>query len=309
MKYGIKVGPRSQSIADIESARPDFVEVWYDGTQPSIYDELFSYLDTNHIETGLHYWTKPDNTYFPSITIPNSHITNQTVVFIKDCIDVAFQHHFSYVNIHPGPRATATLDYEQELISIISEPAPIADAVHAFLQNAKILNSYALDKSIVLTVETVPLKAKNHWISGRTNQENLAFPMYEVPYSAIKQAADMGISIANDFSHTTAMYDGKDSDLADPLWQFLSRATDELFTQTRLIHVSYCVKPFTQTDFHDMLDNPILHTDDAVPNLKQMKNLLSRFIDRPDVWVLVEPVENHPKNYGLLKDLITDIHP
>lgn len=54
---------------------------------------------------------------------------------------------------------------------------------------------------------------------------------------------------------------------------------------------------------YDMLDNPLLDTDAAIPNTSQMKELLSLF-QNANVYALVEPIADHPKNYKLAKKLM-----
>jgi hypothetical protein len=63
--------------------------------------------------------------------------------------------------------------------------------------------------------------------------------------------------------------------------------------------LGYVIPPYNGVDFHDSLDNPLLDTDDAIPNKKEMVKLLKIFENREDVWILVEPKEDHVKNYLL----------
>lgn len=97
------------------------------------------------------------------------------------------------------------------------------------------------------------------------------------------------------------------SDNANDIWQHLLKTTKQLLPQTKLLHLGFIIPPYNGTDLHDMLDAPIFETDKAIPNKQQMIELLKLFmINNQDVWALVEPKENHVKNYFLAKKLLAN---
>ena len=52
------------------------------------------------------------------------------------------------------------------------------------------------------------------------------------------------------------------------------------------------------------LDNPIIETSAAIPNKNEMIELLKLFKNRQDVWILVEPKDDHIKNFRLAQKLL-----
>ncbi len=158
---------------------------------------------------------------------------------------------------------------------------------------------YARINNIVFTVETVPLRVTDGWY--KTDTRLKPKNVYELPVSANLQAGQLGISVANDFCHTTA---NVISDDPNSVWTFLKNTSKVLAPQTRIIHLGFVVPPYNGTDNHDELDNPLLNTNQAVPNTRQMIELLQLFQNRDDIWVLVEPKNNHVKNYFLAQKLI-----
>jgi hypothetical protein len=64
------------------------------------------------------------------------------------------------------------------------------------------------------------------------------------------------------------------------------------------------IPPYNGTDNHDTFENPIFKTNNAIPNHRQMIELLKLFINRDDVWILAEPKDDHVKNYFIVKKLL-----
>jgi hypothetical protein len=174
-------------------------------------------------------------------------------------------------------------------------------SIRLFLKNAQTLQAYAKSKNVILTVETVPIRVTDGWYDAKTRL--IPKNIYELPPTAIVRAANAGLWVANDFSHTAA---GVISDNPDVVWTYVQGITMSLAPQTRLIHIGFAMPPYNGTDNHDMFDNPVLQTSDAVPNIHQLKELLKIFINRNDVWILAEPKEGHAKNYFLVQKLIEE---
>lgn len=300
MKLGIKVGPKQDSFIDLDRSGAPFCEVWYDATKPDDYTELFDGLKKRHIETGLHYWgALPDGTW-TNLAYPDTNLIDQTLRLMKQTIDAAARHKFVYVNIHPGTAAKVQIDFQAQAFKLLSEPVLMNQAQTLFLEHAHALHDYATRQGVVLTVETVPLMDMNGWYNGASGRDN-PIDIYELPVSTHIKAASQGLWIANDFCHSAA---NTITDRADAVWTALHALTKTLAPQTRLIHLGFIVPPYNGCDFHDHLDNPLLDTDTAIPNKKQMIELLKLFATRDDMWMLVEPVSDHVKNYHLAHELL-----
>jgi hypothetical protein len=128
--------------------------------------------------------------------------------------------------------------------------------------------------------------------------------IHQMPMDVIIDLARRGVAIANDFGHTAS---NVISDDRGAIWRYLYDTTKTLAPATRLIHLGFIVPPYNGVDFHDSLDNPVLDTPDAIPNKTQMVELLKLFKNRDDVWILVEPAENHVKNHALAQKIIASI--
>lgn len=298
MKLGIKVGIQKSSISDLVATNTSFCEVWFDINRSDQYRVLFEHIKKNHIDTGLHFWgALPDGTW-TNIAYPDPDLNVASMRLIRQTIDIAGNHGFSYVNIHPGSRAMLYIDLQKEYVRILTDPKPLDQAISNFINCATTLYQYAQKRGVVLTVETVPIRFYQwHDPKSRTHP----FDAYELPNAAIIQAAAHTIAIANDFGHTAANIISDDKSL---IWDNLYSTSKQLAKQTRLIHMGFLVPPFNGTDFHDSLDNPVFASDDAIPNTVQTKKLLQLFQNRPDVWILVEPNGSHVTNYFLAKKLL-----
>ncbi len=299
MKLGIKVNADAKSFDRLSKANPDMAEVWFNANTPETYSELFTELTKRHCDVGLHFWGTVNGTVLPNLAYPDSLVINESMALMKRTIDIAHAHGFQYVNIHPGSSALLSVDFASERYEIVKPPADLDDAIQRFLTNASELHAYATAKNIVFTVETVPLRITDGWYTP--DARKTPKQSYELPIAAIVQAASAGIPIANDFCHTAASIITED---ASSVWRFIHGMTTLLAPMTRLIHIGFIIPPFNGTDNHDQLDNPLLETDAAVPNTKQLIELLKLFSERPDVWILAEPSNEHVKNYKIVQKLL-----
>jgi hypothetical protein len=302
MKLGIKVGPQKTSIADLIATHPAFCEVWFDINSLASYNKLFDYLDSNHIETGLHYWGALADGTWSNLAYPDPELIDKSMEFIRRTIDIAAIHQYKYVNIHPGSSSKIKIDMQKFDFQLLENPINLAQSEAIFIKNIILLNRYALQKNLTLIVETVPARVYNHsdskpiFLSRQT-----AVNMFELPISAIEKTAAAGIYIANDFGHTASQIM---QTTPQEVWKFLRSTTIQLAKATRLIHLGFIVPPYNGTDFHNTLTNPDLDTENAIPNKKQMIELLKFFQNRPEVWILVEPETNHIKNYFLAREIL-----
>ena len=299
MKLGIKVNADQASFTRLSDANPPLVEVWFNVNAADGYTELFDELKRRKCDVGLHFWGKLDDHIAPNIAYPDQKLIDGSIALMRQTIDIAAANRFQYVNIHPGAAAKSKVDYAKENYTVTGDPVDLETATELFLENARTLHMYALSRNVVFTVETVPARITRGWYDekARLNPNNI----YELPASAIAEAASSGLWIANDFCHTAA---NVITDGPDVVWTYLKGFTNHVAAATKLIHLGFVMPPYNGTDNHDELDNPILNTDAAVPNTKQMLELLKLFQNRDDVWILVEPKKNHVKNYRLAQKLL-----
>ena len=301
MKLGIKVGPRPDSITDLEETGAQFAEVWFRIDKKDDYNDLFSYLKRKHIDTGLHFWGLTRDGISPTFAHTDQPLLNESMDLVRQTIDIASHNNFSYVNIHPGFRTRIGVDFKTLTFFKKNDTIiPYEQATTHFLECAGKLSDYATRKNVLLTVETTPIRlaiGSLHKKDSRlTIQDFSEFSYLNLPTHMLPFA------IANDFAHTAA---NCISDQSESVWNLLAQKTTEYAPKTRLLHLGFIIPPFNGSDFHDHLDNPLFETD-AVPNKNHMIELLKLFINRPDVRALVEPDGRHQENYFLAQKLLVD---
>lgn len=302
MILGIKVGPDKQSFLDIAQANAPFAEVWFNINRADDYNDLFSELKRRRMQVGLHFWGILNDGICAGFGYPDKPILNQSAILVKKTIDIAARNAFQYVNIHPGSRAIVKMDLDRMDYPYVSGPIPLPQAQDIFLSEVSKLHTYAHNRGVILTVETVSrLVVKTDWYAPLSRQKPL--DIYQLPVASIQAAGDRGIAVANDFVHTAT---DPVSDNPQDIWKFLYDATQMLAPVTRLIHLGFLVPPYNGTDFHDHLDNPLFQTNQAIPNKHQMIDLLKFFQNRDDVWILVEPNGRHVENYFLAQKILAE---
>jgi hypothetical protein len=289
MKLGIKVAPGNAWKRDIEASRPGMVEIWYNASKPADYDEMFAYLADKNIDVGLHFWGQDENGMLAATSSP----------LMRHTVDIAARHKCAYVNIHPDLYSHLAVNLDTLRIRVASPEADHNEVNERFMRNVESLRAYADTKHVVLTVETVPMRDSPSWKPDRDRTR--VIDIHQMPMDVLIDLARRGIAIANDFGHTAC---NMISDDRNSVWRYLYTMTQTLAPATRLIHLGFLVPPYNGVDNHDSLDNPVLDTADAIPNKKQMIELLKLFKHRDDVWILVEPKTDHVKNYFLAKGIL-----
>ncbi len=299
MKVGIKVGANAQDIKNLELTNAPYCEVWFDINKASTYDELFAFIKKRDIDVGLHFWgCLPDGTW-TNFAYPDDTLIKASLDLMRKTIDIAAQNHFQYVNIHPGTRTKTKIDFVNECFTLLADPVELSVSEQLFLEHAKALHAYAIERGVLLTIETVPQAESRGWYNPQARKNPMS--IFQLPVDVLIAAARQGLWIANDFGHTAANVISSDR---TAVFTLLSDATQTLASQTRLIHAGFVVPPYNGTDFHNTFDNPVFDTDQAVPNKKELKELLKLFRSRDDVWVIAEPSKDHPKNYHILKEIV-----
>ncbi len=300
MKLGIKIAPGRDYRRDIEATRPQMVEVWYNQSKPSEYEELFSYLKTQKLDVGLHYWGALPSGILTNTSCPDLNISVPSIAHIYATIDVAATNHFAYVNMHPDLYSLLQVNFDTMDIRVASEKANPDVVRKTFMRNMRSLTDYATSKNVILTVETVPMRDTTNWRPDRDRTQ--VIDIHQMSVDVHIDLAAQGIYIANDICHTAC---NLITDDRTSIWKFLQETTHTLARATKLIHLGYLTPPYNGVDFHDSLENPVFETHDAIPNKTEMITLLKQnFTNRDDMWILVEPKTDHVKNYFLARDLL-----
>lgn len=299
MKLGIKVAPGTAWKSNIEASRPRMVEIWYNASRPADYDEMFAYLSTEGMDIGLHYWGALPNQILTNISYPDSNVAKPSLELMYGTIDVAAKHKCVYVNVHPDLYSLLSVNFDTMDIRVASEQANQETMNSTFIERITALHTYARSKGVVLTVETVPMRDTPSWKPDR--DRSTAIDIHQMPMGVFLDLATRGIAIANDFSHTAS---NVISDDRRTIWRYLYDTTKALAPATQLIHLGFIVPPYNGVDFHDSLENTVLDTPDAIPNKKQMIDILKLFKNRDDIWILVEPKTDHVKNYFLAGEIL-----
>lgn len=299
MKLGLKVNADPDGFMRLQDGNPPFVEVWFNVNDEDRYTDLFAELTRRKCEVGLHFWGMCDDNTAPNLAYPDSAVISQTQALMRKTIDIAEKNEFAYVNVHPGASALSKVNYAKERYEPFGEPVDMDRAINTFLENAQELARYAAGKNVVFTVETVPPRITAGWYDAATRL--VPHTIHELPDSAIIRAAKLELWVANDVVHTGANTISNDP---NAVWSHLLETTKILAPQTRLIHLGFVIPPYNGTDHHGSLDDPTFETSQAIPNKFQTIELLKQFMNRDDVWVLVEPNRDHVKNYRLARKLI-----
>ena len=299
MIAGVKIGPRNwQEI--LNKGKPDCCEVWFRLDWADQFTNLFQTLNKKNIPFGLHFWTMLPGKIEPNLAWEDDGIADQTVELMKQTIDIAQKVGARYVNVHPGSLVLKKLDLENSEMDFISHKTISRDkARESLIPRAKLLNQYALKSNLLLLVETLPKNEPAHFRDHTGRQE--VQEVNNIPLDLIIELANAGIFITNDIGHTTASLITKDR---EELWKHLLKATKNLASQTKLIHLNTTLPPFNGTDSH----NGLLKKDfdqNVFPSKNQIIELLKIFCDRDDIWVIPEPeMEEMVENYRGLKKML-----
>ncbi|MCX6791938.1 MAG: hypothetical protein NT149_02780 [Candidatus Gottesmanbacteria bacterium] len=299
MKLGIKVAPGNAWKRNIEATHPAMVEIWYNASKPADYDDMFAYVSAQNLDIGLHYWGALPNNLLTNISYPDPSVTKPSLELMYATIDVATKHKCVYVNVHPDLYSLLHVNFDTMDIRVMSESADSSSTCRTFIKNILNLNDYAKSRGVILTIETVPMRDTPTWNPNRDRTD--VINTHQMSIDVLIDLAHRGVAIANDLSHTACnLISNNHADI----WRFLYDTTKTLSSATRLIHLGFIVPPYNGVDNHDSLDNPVLNSDDAIPNKKQMIELLKLFGNRDDVWILVEPKTDHVKNYFLARGIL-----
>ena len=298
MKLGIKIAPGNAWKPDIEATRPQMVEIWYNAGRPDDYDGIFKYLADKPIDVGLHFWGTVSG-FLANTSYPDPAVSKPSLALTYAAIDAAATHKCAYVNVHPDLYSLLAINFDTWDIRVTSKQAKPEVIQQTFEKNITKLAAYAASRNVVLTVETVPMRDTPTWRPYRDRSD--VIDIHQMSVSVLADLSAQNLYIANDIGHTAS---NVISDNRDLIWRYVYRITRTLAPKTRLIHMGFIIPPYNGVDFHDSLSNPVFDTSDAIPSKTEMIELLKIFLNREDVWLLVEPEKDHVKNYFLARELL-----
>jgi len=301
MIAGVKIGPKNwQEI--LNKGKPDCCEVWFRLDWADQFANLFKTLNKKNILFGLHFWAMLPGKIEPNLAWEKEEIADQTVELMKQTIDIAQKIGARYVNVHPGSLMLKKLDLENQQMTLIpNKKISLDKARKSLIPRVKLLNQYASKADLLLLVETLPKNEPAHFRDHTERQK--VQEVNNIPLDLMIELANAGIFITNDIGHTAASLITKDR---EKLWKYLLKATKNLASQTKLIHLNTILPPFNGTDSH----NGLLKKDfdqNVFPTKNQIIELLKIFCDRDDIWIIPEPeMKDMVRNYRVIKHLLED---
>lgn len=305
MKLGIKVGLRSDWKNDLLATRPDFCEIWFDSRKINDYEALFSFLKNEHIPAGIHFWgATPDGTLC-NLAYPDKDILQTSRNLARITLEKATSQNALYVNFHPCGKLLSRVDFEKEEFTPYTNVSLLTKSLSILNESFTDLAYLSNKLGVILTLESTPqLALGNPWTGkqGRKNPISIGeFLVHEIEplFSEIND-----LYFANDFGHTCGNVVTNDRQV---VFDTVANIARRLAFKTKLLHVSYIIPPYNGTDYHGCLYYDEFRTDIAIPNHYEMLTLLKLFKNRPDVFALVEPEKDHPRNFQALKQLVTEL--
>lgn len=305
MKLGFKTGPKNwesegQALA---GSGAEACEVWFDVGREEEYGEMLAELTDKDVAIGLHHWGLVQGKYKTNLATQVDHIRWETIDQIKRTIDIGRSLDCTYVNVHPGARWLEELSFTPWRQKIVAgSETPPEESRELFLTAVEELQTYARDREVLLTVETLPaLEVKD----GHERREHVYNPE-SVPLDILEEMATSGGWLANDITHTAGQLMIKSTDTV-AIWRELLAFTKRLAAQTKLLHMNTVMPPFNGTDSHDGVTDGDFERG-AWPNRDQIKELLRIFTGREDVFVIPEPQEGTAReNFEALQMIYQEI--
>lgn len=304
MKIGVKIGPANwkQVLGEIT---PSCVEVWFRlgaaGESVPIFDEL----NKRQIPFGIHFWGVLEEGYEPNLAYGSEGIAEKSAVLVKETIDIASSYHASYVNVHPGSLTLRTIDLDNKSMEVLHERTVTEkQAMDSLIAQTVALDTYARQRQILFLIETLPACELEHWRDD-TGRDSVQKAFNVTPFMIAEVAKQTGVAVTNDFGHTLASWVSDDRDY---LFNQLKSVTAKLAPYTRLIHLNTVRPPFNGTDSHDGV-LPEDFSAGVLPTREQVKELLSLFASRDDVWVIPEPsIDTMVANYHEIHRMVNELH-
>ncbi len=303
---GIKIGPQSDWRLKLDSSQAQFTEIWYRIDRAGDYQDIFTYLKRQKINSGLHFWGILPSGHLPSIAYPGEALIT-SLKLIQQTIDHAAKHQCAYVNIHLGHYRPLIVDFDRQLLKPDLH-LPQIDSTEALkyqTQSLFQLGESAKQKGIRLLVESIPANLpQGPWDDPQARINPPPVSHYGLPASSLIPILKTGlVGFTNDFCHLLSeIYDQPRQIVMEAFF----RQTMNLLPFTQLIHFNTMVPPLNGTDAHYGITDADLAITELTPNRDELIQLLNLFSNR-DLWLVPEPHHNHVLNHLSLLKLLTTI--
>lgn len=299
MQLGIKIGPNNWK-ENLEESKAGLTEVWFRPDSPENYEEMFGYLKSRQIKTGLHFWGICKDNIYPSLLTSRQNIRQESIELMKKAVDFASKNGFYYVNAHPESRILFKLILPEGKVMLLNGLEDENIGYKNLLESVKILTDYARKKKVLFILETVPRMVPKIWW-GEKNREPV--DTKTVPSDWYLKLGKEGIAVNLDLGHV--LTECKSADPKEPV-QFLKEKTVFLAPYLKLIHLSANIPPFNGTDSHNGFEKKDYESG-AIPDLESLKEILKLVKSNKDLMLIPEPEKNHVENYFILKELISSL--
>jgi len=319
MIIGFKTGPETWSEGQqiVKKHGATFCEIWFNILRADEYVEPLAWLKNHGVNIGLHYWGMID-TLKPNYATTNTEVRTRTLKQMKDCIDLGASYEASYVNVHPSARMLETLDVDSgKQGPLLDTKAQESTYKELLLAGSAELQAHAASRGVTLTIETLPGR-ENYDRNDRTANYNPGNPTL----TDCQEITQAGCYLANDVTHTASAVapscpvDSQRACMTETLLSF----TTTTAAATKLIHANTCllytsdaaderssmVEPFDGTDTHDGVRD-IDFENDVFPGAALLKQILSMFRQREDVFVIPEPKADMEQNYFALTNILQSL--
>jgi hypothetical protein len=276
-------------------------EMWFRIDRAAEYDDMLSWLGQRGVRVGLHHWGLAQGNYKTNLATNNEEIRQESIQQIKDTINVGASIKCAYVNAHPGAAQLEISNMEtgdaEPAAGAITDPE---ESGALFLLAAGELQSYAQEKGVLLTLETLPGRE-----TYQAHNRSRLYDPQNVPLAVMSKLGAQGNWLANDITHTLAALSAWETDEAQ-LEQQLLAFTRAVEPFTRLLHVNTLRLPHDGADSHDGITE-IDFLRPVSPDKAKIMELLSIFKERGDVFVIPEPRTNMQNNWRALQELVKSI--
>ena len=305
MIYGFKTGPISwdegKELVMDEGAK--MCEVWFRVDKHEEYGSYLEWFKEHGLIIGLHHWAVCKSGIKNNLSTHYKEVRDETIEQMKRSIDIGSDYGCAYVNIHPGARYLEKVAFDPWSSSLVQgkPPTEASEANRLMIEGAQELNNYAREKGVTFLVETLcGAECLDH------GERTVVYRPKNSSLETMKKLAANGIKIANDFTHTVTSPEYKTPPTKDVMWQVLVEFTEETKEATKLLHVNTLLPPYNGTDSHDGITENDFKKG-VFPNEDQIRNILSLFKERDDVYLIPEPRQDMKQNYLALKKMVTEL--
>jgi sugar phosphate isomerase/epimerase len=304
MIIGFKTGPKTweEGKRIVEEDNPHVCELWFDVTKADMYDDMIAWLQNHNVHIGLHHWGVVYGQYKTNLATRDKAIRDTAIQQIKDTIDIGARLECAYVNAHPGAQYVERINldnFSQELVT--ENKTEQEESEKLLLEAAQLLQEYAQDRGVLFTIETLPGAE-----APIAHQRQSVYVPGNAPLDVMERIGTQGGHIANDITHTAGQV-ALDATSPDAIWEGIVDFTKRTHTFTNVLHINTVSPPFNGSDSHEGITGQEF-AQGNFPSRQQIKQFLSFFKDRDDVFVIPEPrAGTMQENYRALATLVAKV--